>query len=393
MSQQAAHARLAPSSANGWAYCPDYPNANEGLDEDRREAAEGTVAHHICDLCLQFGWDAWDFVGVTTIYGEFSFTWTEDDAMLLQPRLDRIREWAALEGAVFFSEQRVDCSAWLGEDQFGTFDGGFILPSEGVIVIDDFKWGRYVPVYPVRHLQTVIYALAFWEQVARHLTDIRHFMIIIDQPRNAGGGGVWRVTLDELLEIGEWLKERAEATRQPNPPRIATPAGCRYCLRKKQPPTEQGALTGCLTFDRYMLTTMGEFFDDAHTAERRAYLVEHAKLIEAWLEQVQAQLLADAVDGRPAGGLKAVKGSHGTRDKYSDEGAAKAVLGKLLGDKAFTKKLITPIQAGKLIPSEDYEKLVRPLVIPGERNTILVPEADARPSVSNANVFDDAPPT
>lgn len=390
MTDEPAHSRLSPSSSSGWANCPDFPNANAGLEDDRKEAAEGTVAHEIVDVCVKFGFDAHDFVGKSFVQDGFTIKWDEDDADLLQQRIDRLREWAELPDAQFFSEQTIDCSAWLGPGEKGTFDAGFILPSEGLVVLDDFKWGRYVPVYPVRNFQVMIYLLNWWEQTVRHITDITEFLIIIDQPRNSGGGGRWRTNLAELLEFGVWIKERAEATRQPNPPRIATPEGCRWCRRRKQEPNETGALTGCLAFDRFMLSDLSKYGDEILSAEQRAYLHQNAKLIAQWLKSIEIVLLDAAKTQRPAGGLKAVTDSHGTRDKYSDEEAVDALLEPILGERRFNKKLITPIQAGKKLKPEEKAQL-QALVIPGVRNTVLVSEEDARPAVieRTADDFDD----
>jgi hypothetical protein len=165
LDDELAHAKLSPSSAEGWSTCLDYVFANEGLpDEDSEPAAEGTVAHGFSDACFSFGVDPYDFVGTTTEYKGFSFEWTEDDADLLYPGIERIR---ALPGT-FYGEHRVSLLKWLGPDQFGTLDRGVV--SDDLITISDLKWGRGVPVSPIRNKQLMLYALGFWWNVARHVS-------------------------------------------------------------------------------------------------------------------------------------------------------------------------------------------------------------------------------
>jgi len=385
LDDEPAHAPLGPSAAEGWATCSDYVNANAGLpDEPTYPAAEGTVAHGISNTCLTLGFDASDFIGTTTQILDWTFTWTEEDAFLLQRGIDRIR---ALPGQ-FFGEHRVRTEQWTIPGQFGTLDrAGF---DDEWIWIEDLKWGRF-PVYPYEHLQNIQYALGFWNDVARHHTNATKFALSIDQPRCAGGGGVWYTTLDELLKAGEWLKGRAALTQQPNPPRTASEKGCVWCRRRRAP-------GGCDTYSEFNTLLIGNKFEDMDidiildnplalpttgviTPERRSFILSHRKMMELWMDMLAEQELADYLAGRPTPGRKAVVDTQkGTRDKWKDEKAAEAALVPLLGDKSFTKKLITPVQAGKQIGPEDRE-IIAAHIEPGVKGKSMVPEADARPAI------------
>lgn len=382
LDEEPAHAPCGPSAAEGWSTCLDYINANRGLpDETTEPAAEGTVAHGFSDDCLNFGFDAYNFIGVESKVLEWTFVWDEDDADLLQPGLERIR---ALPGT-FFSERRVDISPWTIPGQFGTLDRGVITPD--IIHIDDLKWGRGIPVSPVENKQLMLYALGFWNDVARHHTDATDFLLSIDQPRCAGGGGEWRTTLKELQEFGAWIKTRAVLTTQPNAPRTASEKGCLWCKRRKAP-------GGCETFDEFNLALFGAKFEDLDdpgvdialprklTPERRSYVIRHAKMFDKWLEHLMDEALADALAGRETPTMKAVEG-RATPAKWSDKEAAEEVLVPLLGTAAFTKKLKTPkqIESAKLISTEDFTAKVEPHITRGTKKPILVPDADAREAI------------
>lgn len=414
MSDPAAHAKLSPSSASGLANCPAFPDVQEQyINEDNEAAAEGTAAHAISDFCLTHGFDAYDMIGtVTRIVGKvrktirdssgklvktneveekvFTFTWTEDDADYLQPGLDWIRE----QPGQFFGEFRVDLSRWLGLNQFGTMDRVILSPQ--LLIISDLKWGRGIPVSPIGNKQLRLYALGAWLAHASHITD-RAFPVLIDidQPRNQAGGGQWRITLGELLDFGDEIREAATRTRVANPPRIPTKDGCTWCL----------GVDDCDPYQKWMLEFLGmdsfEDLDDlddldlpepaAFTPQRRRVILEHKPMIIKWLESVHSSLFQSAMNGGDTAGLKLVDGRKNP-DKWRDAKAAETALSARIGAKCFTKKLITPTQAGKAISSEDWKPIYSEHVIVGKRKPTLVDEADDRPAIesfTDAEDFDD----
>lgn len=395
------HARLSPSAAESWMTCAAYPSAIEGLEDRTSEfAAEGTAAHAIADDCLALGLDAYDFVDSRLTITErhvagpqsWTFEWTEEDAHDLQPGLDEIR---AFEGE-FFGEHRVDLSEVYGcHDQFGTLDRGVV--GKDLIVIGDLKWGRGIPVSPVENKQLMIYALGFWQNVARHRTKAADFLLVIDQPRCPGGGGHWRCTLDDLLAFREKLRAAALATLDPAAPRTASEKGCYWCARRKQPPTEPGAVSGCKTYDEFALDLIGMRFDDIDdasatdadfrppardllSAERLAWIVRHKGSIEKWLEALHANAITDCLAGNPVPGLKVVDGRRG-RKKWTDEKQADDWLAGRLGEKRFTIKLSSPAQALKLLPVTERKPLIDSgLFLEGVAKPVLVDERDERPA-------------
>jgi len=386
------HAPFGPSGAEGWSNCLDYVKANLGLPDNQiKVAAEGSFAHAISDECLLFGVSAYAFIGQQARVADWTFEWKVDDADLLQPGID----WLIERGGQFFGEQRVDISHWTIPGQFGTLDRAILLPD--LIIVNDLKWGRGIPINPIRNKQVVLYALGLWERVKHLYSKPPAFLLVIDQPRCGGGGGEWQTTLGELMEIGEWLRERAFlANTMSNPPRAATEKGCMWCRLKDAP-------GGCNTHEKWRIELLGLDFDDLDdldtdppleevmTPARRAYLLQHKSGIVRWLDRHHDNCLADALAGKPTGGLKAVvDGRKGSRDKWNDEEAVAAALVPILGDSSFTKKLITPTQACKAVSTEDKARLT-PLIDRGVKGHSLVPDEDARPAVivASADDFDE----
>jgi hypothetical protein len=382
----AAHARRSPSAADRWMVCPASVAACADLPDDRSSifAAEGTVAHHVRALCLSIGFEPHDFVGQKMSADGFEFEITEEMARHLQPGIDRVRN---LPGRMVV-EHRVDLAHWLPGD-FGTLDCGVI--GEDTIWIDDLKFGQGEPVLiidtskvdddeevepvlgeepeqlvdeaGVINRQLRIYALGFWWAFARDNPKIQRFVLSIDQPRVAGRGGEIVVTLDELLAFGEEVRLAGLETERADAAFKASVKGCHYCKRNPRAPMNG---PGCGTLDEFALATIGSKFEEVDeniefadmpprqinptllTIPRLVYIWKHKKMIEGWLEAAHATLLNHALNGADLGGPKAVEGRSGRRF-YVDPIKAEAILTPVLGEKTFTKKLISPAEAEKVL--------------------------------------------
>lgn len=384
------HARNSPSAATMWTLCAGSLNRIEqlGLGDDRTSevGAEGTAAHTICESCLLFGFEPYEFVGMKVQADGFTFVVDNAMAEALQPGIDRIRDF---DGEMFI-EHRVNTTPWVGRDkegneQFGTLDTGIIMEDE--IVIRDLKYGRGIPVQAVGNKQIRIYGLGFWEEIAKHRTDAKKFRFIIDQPRNNQGGGEWVQTLDQLLEFGEWVKERAAATFEDDAPCTPSLDACQWCPAAKV----TNACPEHLEWKLDLMTLDFEDLDDEFgvglvmppvqsiTPERRSYLIQHKSLVNKFFEQLQAEAMVDALAGRPVPGLKAVYGRRPAR-KHKDVAKSEAWLREnaYSDDQIFNKELLSPTQLEHSIGRGVFPI---DLVERGEPKPTLVPVDDERPEI------------
>jgi hypothetical protein len=380
-----AHARLGPSSSSRWLRCPGSVNFLEDEEVDETgsiPAAHGTILHSFMEDCLRDTLDPFDFAGETREHDDHKLTLTDELAEMLLDGLDKID---TLPGKLFI-ERRVNLDRWM-PGQFGTLDVG--IAGKRMIHIWDHKFG-FNPVNAVENEQLMIYALGFWDNIARHITDAKKFRLHVFQPRIPNGGGEWDVTLDELLVFGKEVKVKAAATYGKNAPRIPGPKQCGYC---------DGAKTlRCKEYADYNLAILFDEFDDlddrmkmgvsprlpkpsALTPERRSYILEHRGMFEKFLDRLHADTLDDALKGLPTPGLKAVNGKNPPR-KWKGEEVPTAILSKALGDEAYTRKILSPTQAEKQLPPKIYAKLEEH-VDKGKPNPTLAPEADARPALRN----------
>lgn len=400
-----AHSENSASDSGRWSRCFGSLRATRHIKEDRSSvfAAEGSVAHTVRAQCLDFGFDALDFVDSVFKQDGMEFTVTDEMADNIQPGIDECREY---EGQMFV-EKWVDTTAIVGLDTKGNRQGSTLdlgIAGQKLIVISDLKYGMGVPVQAFDNDQQVIYAWSFWDQIARHITDADQFLIIIDQPRNPGGGGRWRLSLAELQERVEKLRIAAEKTRDPNAPLVPGEKQCLWCPIANMP----GRIGGCAAHHDWIAETIDAKFDRIESLnevgmdwtppqnisrEVRSHIVRMKSSIEKWLEKLHADELSDLISHGPACGFKAVDGRAGRR-VHRDEVKSLAYIKARLKEKgksedeAFTKKLISPSQGEKLLRL-GTNNFPRSLIDQGAPKPVMVPVEDDRPSISVEDKFDE----
>lgn len=395
-----AHARNAPSDSKRWLLCAGALRRCRELGLDNSEgntaSREGTAAHWVRETALDLGLDAYDFVGTTiTVEGE-TFTCDVDMADALQSGIDRIRQF---EGQLFV-EKRVDTTPWVGLDEEGNPQGGTLdagVVGDDLIVVSDLKYGRNIPVEAIRNYQQVLYALGFYEQIAKHLTKATRFLIVVDQPRNGAGGGEWETTLEELQKIGEWIKERAKLTFDPNASCTPSSDACMWCPASKQ-------LGACPEYEAWtleMLETDLEDLDDfaeygvdvkppapdGLTPERLGVIFKHRSILKKFIERIEAHVTREVRAGEgEAYGLKAVAGNR-SRRKHKDEDKSKSWLEENGYEHAqiINEELKTPAQLDKVC---GRGKFPRDLVDGGDPKPTIVSIEDARPALPAENFVD-----
>lgn len=395
-----AHARNAPSDSKRWLSCPGSLRRCKELGLDNSEsgtaAKEGTAAHTIRERCLIQGNDPFDHIGtVLEVEGE-TFICDMDMADALQPGIDRIRQF---EGQMFV-EKRVNITPWVGLDeegneQFGTLDVG--IAGEDLIVISDLKYGRNIPVLAVKNYQQVLYALGFYEQFAKHVTAATKFLIIIDQPRNSAGGGEWSQTLEELRALGEWIKERAVLTFDPNAPCTPSDDGCTWCPASKR-------LGDCPEYEQWQwskfdtdVEALDDFMDfgmeitmpepSLLTPQRLAAIYQNRSLMKKFIERVEHHVKREVLSGNgDAFGLKAVAGKRSAR-KHLDPFDSEMWLFEngFPDDKIINRELKTPSQLDKVC---GRGKFPQDLIIGGDPTPTIVSKEDARPALPSEQLMD-----
>jgi hypothetical protein len=115
-------------------------------------------------------------------------------------------------------------------------------------------------------------------------------------------------------------------------------------------------------------------------------------LVEEWCKAVRAKAAALLHDGYDLPGYKLVRGKRGNR-AWGDEATAEALLVSALGDAVWTRKVVSPAQAEKLLKKKDLTLEGFGLTITqSEGAAHVAPAGDPRPAIdagSAAGEFND----
>lgn len=377
------HAFLSASGAPGWLRCKIKPWLEKGLPDSSNDAAdEGTAAHELGERCLLDGSHPRDHTGDMILVGSTYWEVTPDMAEAVWEYVSRVR---ALPGRRFV-EESIDIGFITGEeDARGTADTVVIDEAAKTLHIVDLKFGY--GFVPADSDQLILYAAGALRQFST-VYDIERVVLMICQPR-INSFPVHETTPAELEAWVAHTQAVAKAILAGPDDLEATPneTSCKYCRAKGSCPTlKQHALTVSRIDDFTDLT-----LDDKLrllSNEDLADVAPKLELLNSWAKGIRAELERRIFAGQEIEGWKVVQGKRGNR-AWSDPVEAEGRLDMLLGEQAWTKKLISPTQAEKLL-KKDYPAISN-LVTQSEGSPSVVPVSDKRPAISVALDFQPIP--
>jgi hypothetical protein len=368
-----AHAKLGASNSHRWLACPGSVKAEQGFkDKPSVFAYEGSVAHELSELALQHDKEPHDWIGKPLVENS---EWIVDEEMAdyVQVYTDYCRS-IAKDADETFIEQRVSYADWV-EGGFGTNDFGAIFLKDKRIKIADLKYGKGVQVDAENNPQAMLYGLGTYAEFS-WISDFEWVDIAIIQPR-LDHISEWSISVKDLLRWAEWVSQRAEIALSDDAERVPGEKQCRFCKAKATCPA-------LMKYTEDII--MAEFDDlddlpspDTLSQEQLRKVLEHKGLIEGWLTSVETVVRERLEDGQSFPGFKIVEGR--SLRRWGDEEQAQKVLSETLGDKLFTKKIISPAQAEKAL-KKDQRSVLDDLVVKPAGKPTLVPESDKRPPIN-----------
>ena len=374
-----AHARLSASGSARWLACPASVKAEEGvMEKPSSHALEGTAAHELAELSLKGGTDCAEWIGKKL--PETHWPVDQEMADYVQEYVDFVR-YHGHQGAFSDYEIRVDFSDWVPEG-FGTCDA-LIIDGKTMHVID-LKYGKGVKVSPVQNSQAMLYALGAYAEFGA-LAEIETVKVTIHQPRlSYDAPETWEIALPDLLKWGEYARQRAEMCGEADAEFNPGEKQCQWCKAK---PT----CKALADFTERTLLLQFDNIDDAPkpsrlTDEEITKILNAKKLIASFLDAVESHVIEKLEGGTAVNGFKLVAG-RSVRQWRSDEEAETALL-DLVGDDAYTRKLVSVAQAEKLLGKKRVDEIAD-LVVKPEGKPTLAEADDPRPAINiTAQDFD-----
>lgn len=370
------HAKLSPSSSERWISCPGSVKLIDDavaagakiINSSSIYADEGTAAHELAEKALRGQGNCFRYEGLA-LELENAITVSREMCSYVQSYVDFVK---LFKGELRI-EERVCFDDWVPEGS-GTSDA--VIIQEDRFVCIDLKYGKGVPVVAEGNTQAICYALGTYQGLSPEQREkMKTVLMIIHQPR-IDNISEWEISIDELLRRGEAISQSAELALSDNPPVNPGESQCRWCPVNGM----------CAEQKRFAEEVIANDFDDLSDLTP-ANLLSDAELkrvldakatIASWLNAVENVVYDRLSNGDDFKGYKLVAGR--SLRTWSDEAEASEMLELVLGDDAYTKKLLSPAQAEKALGKE-LAKSIQDMISKPDGKPTLAPESDKRPSL------------
>lgn len=373
------HALLSASSAERWINCP--PSAKicaEISDTETVSAAEGTLAHSMCEVKLSAYATAAPKRTITAKLNKLK------KDKLYSPEMDGYTdEYADFVKKIALSypskahiaiENRVDFSSYV-PDGFGTADCIILHGSELHII--DFKYGTGVSVSAEDNPQLKLYALGALNAYSMFYAIDKVFLHIVQPRLNIFSD--WETDVNALKEWGESIKPIAQLAYE-GKGNFSTGTHCKFCKIKS---TCRKRAEENLELAKHQFAKPAPIAKDGEpklTDNEVGEILLAAQNLKSWVEDLEKYALSAVLDGKEVKGWKAVEG----RGSRCWNGDTDAVIQRLAAlnypkDIAFERKMLTAPQLEKVVGKSAFANF-NDLVIKTKGKPTLVPESDKRPA-------------
>ena len=375
VAEDIAHSTLGASSASRWLACPGSVELSKLAPEPSVSlAAElGTAAHKLGELCLEENKSPRDYDGeiITTEAGN-SFTVDSDMIDAVNVYVGYVNtEVVKLDELDYEYQLNIEKSfnlSWIAPKMFGTNDASIVSHEAGYIEIIDYKHGIGNVVEPEENIQGIYYALGALGVMPPPA--IKTVKITIVQPRAPHPEGPvrsWTIGAKELYDkYVPILEKGAKAARRKNAKLSPSAKACQWCNAKSICPAikDKAVETARLDFKAVPVKKDIDVKLDTLSLDDCVNVLAQAKMIEYFLDACKDRVKTHMLAGKPLNGMKYVRGN--SSNKWEDPELAGNFLEALLGDEAYTKKIITPAQAIKKLGKDLVGDLIKK--IPGGVN-------------------------
>lgn len=376
---QRGHSNVGASSSERWMNCTKSVSFIANLkasgkireQEESIYAAEGTIAHELCEFCLEEKVDPISMIGK-----EFQGHLVDHEmAEAVEVYVDFIKE-NHKEGMDLLLEEKFVLDH-IDSELYGSGDATIVEPFGKVMVVD-FKYGKGIAVEAENNPQLLYYALG----ATKGFEDFEEVELVIVQPRADKTRPIkrWTVPKGRLEEFAKELKVKLDETRSDNAKFMPTDKGCKFCDAKAHCPAlkEQAMETAMVAFDEVGTPTLPSI--DSIPSEKLPEIMKVAPLIEGFLKAVAERAHQEAEKGIKIEGYKLVKKR--ANRKWTDEKRVIEEFEDIFDEKDLfaPRKLRTPAQLEKVVGKADVAKLT----ITPDTGTSLVPVSDKRKEVKPA---------
>lgn len=389
------HALLSPSAASRWLNCTPAPRLEAELpDSTSSYAAEGTLAHSVCELLAK---KKFTIVKPSTHNAALrnlkkDELWNDEMLATANTYVDHLAERSMeFQHKPYMAfEVKVDITDYAPE-AFGTCDCVMIGGEE--LIITDYKHGKGVPVSAEDNPQMLLYALGALKLYRPIYGEaIKRVTCYIDQPR-LDSYSKHSMSVDELLAWGENTVKPKAALAFAGLGSYTPGEHCRFCRAKAQCRARAGAHTALEDFKDAILPGTPQaaqatpdgippLLTDAEIGD----LLTRGKSLVDWYNSLEEYALTALLNGGAIPGYKVVEGTSRATFAPDFDTAAKVLIGA--GFKKATLYRSTPetlSNLDKLVGGRaKLQELLGDHLYKPPGKPALAPEKDKRPTYSSA---------
>lgn len=375
------HALLSASSAKKWINCTPSARLEEQYeDKAGTAAAEGTLAHAICELKLQKIFT--DQNMTTRTYNSRMKKLQGDE--LYDPEMERytdayvdyIKELAYSMSAapMLMIEKRLDYGAYAPEG-FGTGDC-VMLQGEELHIID-FKYGKGVPVSAEGNPQLALYALGAYSEYG-FIYPIKRIILHIVQPR-LNNFSQWETNIKELLAWGEYVKKRAELAYK-GEGEFREGAWCDSCFCKIAGTCRHRANNNMAIMEKaWNEEEKKEVSPATLSNEEVGSILKRAQFLAAWVKKLEKYAMDTMMQGGEIPGWKLVEGRSNRTFSDTDAAIQAAITAGYDESLLYERKPVSLTEMEKLIDKEVWSNSIAAYVVKPQGKPTIAPADDKRP--------------
>lgn len=347
-------------------------------DEGSDYAAEGTLAHSMCEAKLRLLLDGNKDKYKEAVKSVIDNPWYTQDmdyyTDLYVEAIKKIMDEYRLAGSEphLYPEVKLDLSQWIPEG-FGTSDA--VIVGDGTLTVVDFKYGKGVPVSAVNNPQMRCYALGAYNEF-EPIEDFSKVRMVIIQPR-LDSIDEETISVSELLLWGA-DKLRPAAERAFKGEGVFNPGTeqCRFCKGRYR----------CRYNAAYHLTEYEVDKNKGEPAELSPLeiggILEFCDSLTRWASGMKEFAEQEALNGTKIPGWKVVAGRSNRKIEDTVKAAEKLIEAGCTSDDIYDLKGISALE--KAVGKKKLADTLGDLIVKPEGKPTLVKETDKRTELDMA---------
>ena len=364
------HAKLSASGSDRWMNCTPSARLEEQFPQSTSKfAQEGTFAHAVGErgIAEYLGSKLEDLPANLLHFDNADLR--ESVQIYIDLAKERIIEARARStDAIILLERKLDFSPWVPEG-YGT--GDLITVSDGVITVDDLKFGKGVKVDAENNSQLRLYGLGAVHMLG-HLFDITEVRMSIVQPR-MHNISTEVMSVDALLDWAQREVEPKALLAWHGKGMFVAGDHCRFCRARATCGARAEANLELARFD----FVKPELLSD----EDVAAVLSKAGLLAKWASDVEDYALGRAREGRTWPGWKLVSGKSMRKLTQHDDVIDVLLNAGLPEAEVFDRSLMNLTALEKTLGKTKFAELLGEFIVKQPGKPALVPVSDKRESI------------